>query len=244
MPGHSEAWFAAYPELASGTGPYHIEREWGVFDPAMDPTRDSTYKFIDTLIGEVVTLFPDAYFHMGGDECNGKEWDRNPRIQAFMKAHDFKDNNALQAYFSAKVQALVAKHGKIGEGWDEVLLPGTPKDVVIQSWRGPESLAKAAREGYRGLLSAGYYIDLGYHAEDHYLPDPLGGAAATLTPEAAEKIFSVAKRPCGPNSLRLKLSTAASGRALLRLPSASGQPRGVRDVPDMYRRLDPGECTP
>ena len=127
MPGHSQSWFVGYPELASGTGPYHIERDWGVFDPAMDPTRDSTYKFIDTLIGEVVTLFPDAYFHMGGDECNGKEWDRNPRIQAFMKAHNLKDNNALQAYFTAKVQALIAKHGKIGEGWDEVLLPGTPK---------------------------------------------------------------------------------------------------------------------
>ena len=237
MPGHSEAWFAAYPELASGPGPYHIEREWGVFDPAMDPTRDTTYQFIDKLIGEVVTLFPDAYFHMGGDECNGKEWDRNPRIQAFMKAHNMKDNNALQAYFSAKVQAIVAKHGKIGEGWDEVLLPGTPKDVVIQSWRGPESLAKAAREGYRGILSAGYYIDLGYHAEDHYLPDPLGGAAATLTPEQQKNILG------GEATMWSEFATPEiiNGRIWPRTAAIAERlwsAQSVRDVPDMYRRLD------
>ncbi len=137
MPGHSTAWFVGYPDLASGPGPYQIERKWGVFDPAMDPTRDSTYQFLDTFIGEMAALFPDAYFHVGGDECNGKEWDANPRIQQFMKAHALKDNAALQAYFSAKVQKIVAAHNKIMVGWDEVLQPGTPKDVVIQSWRGP-----------------------------------------------------------------------------------------------------------
>jgi hexosaminidase len=47
MPGHSTAWFVGYPDLASAPGPYTIERKWGVFDPAMDPTRESTYKFLD-----------------------------------------------------------------------------------------------------------------------------------------------------------------------------------------------------
>ena len=79
MPGHAGAWFVGYPDLASGTGPYHIERKWGVFDPAMDPTRESTYAFIDRFFAEMTALFPDAYFHIGGDECNGKEWDASPR---------------------------------------------------------------------------------------------------------------------------------------------------------------------
>ena len=118
MPGHATAWFVGYPDLASGSGPYQIERKWGVFNPAMDPTRDSTYTFLDTFIGEMTALFPDAYFHVGGDECNGKEWNANPRIQQFMKAHAIKDNAALQAYFSAKVQKIVAParqdHGGLG----------------------------------------------------------------------------------------------------------------------------------
>jgi hexosaminidase len=71
MPGHSTAWFVGYPELASGTGPYSIERRWGIFDPAMDPSNEKTYEFLDELIGEMAKLFPDNYFHIGGDEVNG-----------------------------------------------------------------------------------------------------------------------------------------------------------------------------
>jgi hypothetical protein len=41
----------------------------------MDPTRESTYQFLDKFIGEMTGLFPDTYFHIDGDECNGKEWD-------------------------------------------------------------------------------------------------------------------------------------------------------------------------
>jgi hexosaminidase len=189
MPGHSTAWFAGYPELASGRGLYQVERKWGVFDPAMDPTSEKTYKFLNELIGEMAKLFPDQFFHIGGDEVNGKEWDANPNIQAFMKSHDVKNNEGLQAYFSQHVQDLVAKHGKTPIGWDEILVPGVPKTIVIQSWRGADSLAAAAKMGYRSILSNGYYIDLGWSAARHYAVDPMGGAAANLTAEEKERIL-------------------------------------------------------
>ena len=189
MPGHAGSWFVGYPDLASGKGPYAIVRQWGIFDPAMDPTRDSTYAFLDRFLSEMTALFPDAYFHMGGDECNGKEWDANPRIEQFKREHSMMDDAALQAYFTARVQKLVTAHGKITVGWDEVLQPGTPKDVVIQSWRGQDSLAQAARGGSRGLLSWGYYLDLNEPASQHYSVDPMGKSAATLTPEQASRIL-------------------------------------------------------
>src|SRR5580698_9102695 len=85
MPCHTTAWFAGYPQIASGTGPYEIATKWGVLDAAMDPTRETTYEFLDKFIGEMTALFPDAYFHIGGDECDGKEWDANARIQAYMR---------------------------------------------------------------------------------------------------------------------------------------------------------------
>ena len=71
--------------------------------------------------------------------ATAKNGTRNPRIKEFMQAHGLKDNAALQSYFTARVQKLVAAHHRIMEGWDEVLAPNTPKDVVIQSWRGPKS---------------------------------------------------------------------------------------------------------
>jgi hexosaminidase len=189
MPGHSTAWFVGYPELASGSGSYEIERKWGVFDPAMDPTSEKTYKFLNEFIAEMAKLFPDAFFHIGGDEVNGKEWDANPGIQAYMKDHRIKDNAALQAYFSQRVQELVVKHGKTPIGWDEILVPGVPKNIVIQSWRGADSLAAAAKQGFRGILSSGYYMDLGGSAARHYAVDPLGGAAASLLPEEQKLVL-------------------------------------------------------
>src|SRR5262249_34957445 len=189
MPGHSSSWFVGYPEIASTPGPFKIEEEWGVMDPAMDPMNEKTYKFLDTFIGEMAKLFPDHYFHIGGDEVNGKAWDSNARIQEFKKAHNFKTNDELQAYFSRRVQKLVNKHGKAAVGWDEIFVPGAPKDIVIHSWRGPKSLAAAAKQGYRGILSNGYYIDLMWSAARHYAVDPLGGDAASLSEEEKKLVL-------------------------------------------------------
>ena len=189
MPGHSSSWFAGYPEIASTPGPFKIEEEWGVMDPAMDPMNEKTYKFLDTFIGEMTKLFPDHYFHIGGDEVNGKAWDANPKIQEFKKEHNYKTNEELQTYFSQRVQKLVNKHGKAAIGWDEIFVPGAPKDIVIHSWRGPQALATAAKQGYRGILSNGYYIDLMWSAARHYAVDPLGGAAADLTPEQKQLVL-------------------------------------------------------
>jgi hexosaminidase len=236
MPCHTTSWFPGYPQLASGTPPYQIVTRWGVFDGAMDPTRESTYQFLDKFIGEMTALFPDAYFHIGGDECDGKEWDASPRIKAFMRAHDLKDDAALQSYFTARIQRLVAIHRKIMEGWDEVLQSDTPRDVVIQSWRGQTSLAAAARQGNRGLLSTGYYIDLNQSAAQHYLADPLGGDAASLTPEQKARILggeaTMWSEFVTPENIdsRIWPRTAAIAERLW-------SPQDVRDVNSMYQRL-------
>jgi hexosaminidase len=189
VPGHSTAWFVGYPELASAPGPYEIERKWGVFDPAFDPTSEKTYKFLDQFIGEMAKLFPDHFFHVGGDEVNGKQWDANPKIQEFKKAHGLKDNEALQSYFNKRLEPIVSKHGKGMVGWDEVLDLTLPKDIVIQSWRGQDSLAAAAKQGFRGILSNGYYLDLGWSSARHYAVDPMSGAAAALSPEEKPRIL-------------------------------------------------------
>lgn len=236
MPGHAASWFVGYPELASGPGPYSIIRKWGIFDPAMDPTRESTYQFLDRLLGEMTAIFPDAYFHIGGDECNGEEWDANPRIQTFMHEHQLKDDAALQAYFTSRVEKLVTKYHKITVGWDEVLQSDTPRDVVIQSWRGQESLAVAARQGNRGILSWGYYLDLNEPASQHYGVDPLAGASASLTPQQQQLILG------GESAMWSEFMTPEiiSGRIWPRAAAVAERlwsPQNVTDTASMYRRL-------
>jgi len=237
MPGHSTAWFVGHPELASGKGPYGIERRWGIFDPAMDPTNEKVYKFLDDLIGEMAKLFPDHYFHIGGDEVNGKEWDANPKIQAFKKAHDLKNNDALQAYFSGRVQKLVVKHGKAVIGWDEVLVEGVPKDIVIQSWRGQAALAKAAQQGYRGILSNGYYLDLGWSAARHYAVDPMSGDAANLSADEKQRILGgescMWAEYVNPENVDSRIWPRNAAIA-----ERFWSPQEVRDPAFMYARLD------
>jgi hexosaminidase len=237
MPGHSTAWFVGHPELASGKGPYGIERRWGIFDPAMDPTNEKVYKLLDDLIGEMTKIFPDRFFHIGGDEVNGKEWDANPKIQAFMKTHEIKNNDALQAYFSGRVQKLVVKHGKSVIGWDEVLVPGVPKYIVIQSWRGQASLALAAKQGYRGILSNGYYLDLGWPAARHYAVDPISGDATNLTPEEKQRILGgescMWAEYVNPENVDSRIWPRNAAIA-----ERFWSPQEVRDPASMYARLD------
>ncbi len=236
MPGHSTAWFVGYPELASGPGPYEIERKWGVFDPAMDLTSEKTYKFLDDFVGEMSKLFPDHYFHIGGDEVNGKQWDANPKIQGFKKSHNFATNEALQAYFSDRIQKIVTKHGKAVVGWDEVFIPGVPKDIVIQSWRGQESLAKAAALGYHGILSNGYYLDLGWSTARHYAVDPMSGPGANLTPEQQRLILG------GESCMWVEYVNSENIDSRIWPRNAAiaerlWSPQNVADVPSMYARL-------
>src|ERR1700721_4544441 len=236
MPGHSTAWFVGYPELSSGPGPYQIERRWGIFDPAMDPTRESTYRLLDKFVAEMTNIFPDRYFHIGGDEVNGKQWNANPKIHEFMQAHNLKSNQELQQYFTVRVEKIVSKHHKFMGGWDEILTPGMPKDIVIQSWRGQESLAEAAKQGYRGILSSGYYLDAIQPAAQHYLVDPLSGAGATLTPAQQKLILGgeacMWEEFASDESVESRIWPRAAAIA-----ERLWSPQQVQDVNSMYRRM-------
>jgi hexosaminidase len=235
LPGHATSWCVSHPELASAPGPYAIERRWGVFDPVLDPTNEATYALLAEVLGEMAALFPDPYFHIGGDENNGVQWNANARIQAFIREHQLKDNAGLHAYFNQRVRDLLGRHGKRIVGWDEILHPDLPKDSVIHSWRGAAGLAAAARGGFSTILSNGYYIDLCHPASQHYRNDPLP-ADSPLTPEEQRRILggeaTMWAEWVTPETIdsRIWPRTAAIAERLW-------SPGTVNDVSDMYRRL-------
>jgi hexosaminidase len=239
IPGHSRSWFLGYPELSSGSGPYTLEG--GGIDPIMDPTQESTYKFLDKFIAEMAALFPDAYFHIGGDEVDGKQWDANPKIQAFIHAHGMKNNQDLQAYFNQRLQKIVAKNHKTMVGWDEILHPDLPKTIVVQSWRGQQSLATAARQGYSGLLSFGYYLDLMWPAARHYAVDPMTltttDAAAALTPEERNRILGGESCQWAEWVTPENVDSHIWPRNAV-IAERLWSPQEAKDVDSMYARLD------
>lgn len=237
MPGHASALLTAYPELASAPGVYNIERQWGIFHPLLDPSRDATYEFLDKLIGEVAGLFPDEYLHIGGDEVLDTDWKQNQAIQNFMRAHNLSSSAELHAYFNKRVQPILAKYGKKMIGWDEVLQPDLPASVTIQSWRGAASLALAAQEGHQGILSFGYYLDHLKPASYHYANDPITGEAATLSPHQAAMILGgeacMWSEYVSPETVDSRVWPRL-GAIAERLWS----PATVNDTADMYVRLE------
>ncbi len=235
IPGHSRSWFIGYPELSSGAGPYTLDG--GGIDPIMDPTKESTYKFLEKFIAEMAKLFPDAYFHIGGDEVDGKQWDANPQIQAFIHAHGMKNNQDLQAYFNQRLEKIVAKNHKTMVGWDEILHPDLPKTIVVQSWRGQASLAAAAKQGYRGLLSFGYYLDLMWPAARHYAVDPMAEAAATLTPQEQSLILGGESCQWAEWVTPENIDSHIWPRNAV-IAERLWSPQNVADVPSMYARMN------
>lgn len=235
MPGHATSWLVSHPEIGSAPGPYKIERQPGIFDPTLDPTNEATYKLLEVFFAEMAALFPDAYMHIGGDENEGKQWNANQKIQAFMKKNGIKDNHELQTYFNKRILKFLQKNGKIMMGWDEIFQPDLPKDVVIHSWRGQKALADAARQGFTGVLSNGYYIDLMYPASDHYVVDPIP-VDSTLT--AAEKTRILG----GEATMWSEWVSAETidSRIWPRTAAIAERfwsPQEVNEVDDMYRRL-------
>lgn len=236
IPGHTTALLTAYPEIGSAPGPFQIERNWGVFNPTIDPTKEATYKFLDEFIGEMAALFPDHYFHIGGDEVNGKEWNDNLNIREFKKIHHLATNDDLQAYFNTRVERIVTKYGKTMIGWDEILRPNLPKSAVIQSWRGAQSLADAAKQGHRGILSAGYYLDLAWPTSQHYVVDPMPPASAGLTPEEQSRILGgeacMWAEYVSPENVDSRIWPRMAAIA-----ERFWSPQSVQDVNSMYARL-------
>ena len=194
VPGHASAILAAYPELGSKDNyDYKVERYSGVFDPTLNPTKEVTYLFLETLFREIAPLFPDEYFHIGGDENEGKHWNSNLEIQKFKKKHNLKSNHDLQTFFNIRLEKILKKLNKKLMGWDEILTPSLPTTAVIHSWRGKHeglkqsTLIEAAKKGYQAVLSAGYYIDRVLSVDNHYNVDPIGNAV--LTKEERKRIL-------------------------------------------------------
>lgn len=234
VPGHTTAWFVGHPELASGPGPFSIERKWGVFHPTMDPTRETTYRFLDQFIEEMVPLFPDRSWHIGGDEVEPTQWKTSPTIQQWMIANGVKDEHALQTHFNKRLFAILEKHGREPVGWDEILQPDLPTNAVIQSWRGMNGLTQAVTQGRRALLSAPYYLDHITTSAEMYLSDVLPPG---LTASQQELVLG------GEACMWAEYVTSETldSRLWPRLGAVAERfwsPAAVRDVNDMYRRLD------
>ena len=190
MPGHMLAALAAYPELGCTGGPYEVGHRWGVYKDVLCLGKESTYKFVQDVIDEVVEIFPAKYFHIGGDESPTVMWEKCPKC--LQKAKDENtDIKHLQQYFTNRVEKYLNGKGKSIIGWDEILEGKINQSATIMSWRGVEPGLKAAKQGHDVIMtpSSHVYFDH-YQAKDtKHEPDAIGGCSPV------DKVYSYEPLP-------------------------------------------------
>lgn len=174
VPGHSMAALAVYPELSvtnekvqvnPGTkfATWHGNHQFTMhIDNTVDPTDENTFQFLDKVFGEIAALFPFEYIHMGGDEAYHGYWERDPKVQAFMKKNKIKDSKELQSYFVKRVNKIIQSKGKKMIGWDEILDGGLAPGAAVMSWRGTKGGIEASKQKAPVVMSPSpmAYLDL------------------------------------------------------------------------------------
>lgn len=183
MPGHMQAALAAYPSLGCTGGPYDVWRIFGVSEEVLCAGNDSTYSFLEDVLGEIVDIFPSEIIHIGGDECPKRRWQECALCQKKIRELGLKTDAAstaemkLQTYLTSRMEEYLGRYGRRIMGWDEILEGGLTPGATVMSWRGTEGGLKAAGMGHDVVMSPTDYCYFDYFqsADVEAEPDAFGG---------------------------------------------------------------------
>lgn len=168
MPSHSEEVLAAYPELGC-TGEAYKDSDFCV-------GNEDVFTFLETVLTEVMEMFPSEYIHIGGDEAGKEHWKTCPKCRQRMQDEDIADVDGLQSYMIRRIGNFIASKGRKMIGWDEILQGGLAPGAVVMSWRGTEGGIQAMSQGHDVIMTPGRYCYLD-HAQDAPFrePESIGG---------------------------------------------------------------------
>ena len=175
-------------------------------DNVMNVALPSTYRFIDKVFGELLSMYREAEapiqsIHIGGDEVPRGAWLKSPLCLELMEKTGMKTTKDLQEYFFAKTNEILHKYQLKVSGWQEVALHNpseTDQELsantgaiycwnTVPEWRGDIIPYTVANKGYPVVLCNvnNLYIDLAYSPH----PDERGLAWGGYVDEA--KTFSL-----------------------------------------------------
>jgi len=249
VPGHATAAIASYPEFGAADQRLAVSTARGVH-PNLFSVEESTFEFLDTVLGEIAGLFPGEYVHVGGDEALKEQWDASAQVKARMRELGIADMDGLQSYFIGRMQASLARYGKRLIGWDEILDGGLPPEATVMSWRGTGGGIAAARQGHDVIMSPTHSLYLNYLQTDS-AHEPAG--SLSLNPMQAVYEFEPVPDELPPEQQRHILglqgnlwNTASSTFAgtlhntfprLAAVAETAWSPRARKDYADFLQRL-------
>jgi hexosaminidase len=147
---------------------------------------------LDAIVGELTTVFPFPYIHIGGDEVDHKAWEGCPRCKALMEREKITSLAHIQRYFTARYEEILRKHGRKMIGWNEILDDKLSKSTAVMAWQNDVPGYKAATGGWNVVFCPGQhcYFDMKESPRDSW-----GMAWAGIVPLSAAYNFDPLARP-------------------------------------------------
>lgn len=197
VPGHAASWGKGYPEILSSCPPGFTAN---INDFPLNPINNQTYEVINGTVTALAPLFPDEYYHIGGDEVVYTCWEMDPEIMAYMAKHNMTSVD-LEQYFENRIEPMIKGQNKSIVIWEDLYNSGVeiPMDYLVEVWMDQFTLQQIAANGYKTIMAAGWYLansqpdppsipSLWYDTwMDFYKNDPLNNS--TLTPEQEQNIL-------------------------------------------------------
>lgn len=154
MPAHVMSAIAAYPFLSCTQKPIGVPSGgvWPITE-IYCPGKETTFKFLEEVLSEVIPLFPSKYIHVGGDEATKTNWETCPDCQRRMKEEHLEDTDELQSYFMKRMERFLEANDKVLIGWDEILEGGLPPSATVMSWRGTKGGWEASKAGHDVIMT-------------------------------------------------------------------------------------------
>jgi hexosaminidase len=147
LPGHATAAVAAYPQFGVTGERIAVSPDWGVHATLFN-VDEPTIEFLQSVLDEVMALFPSRWIHLGGGAAVKDQWRASPAVQARMKALGLRAEDELQGWLMARLGDYLARHGRRMIGRDDLLRGGAPGDAMVMAGGGPVATADAARRGH------------------------------------------------------------------------------------------------
>lgn len=251
MPGHAQAALAAYPEFACTEGPFEVAQTWGVFEDIFCPYEE-TFDFLETVLEEVIELFPGEYIHVGGDEAPKTRWEESDFVRELMQREGINDVERVQGYFMRRIERFLNENGKSMIGWDEILEGGIAPNAAVMSWRGTIGGIEASRRGHDVVMTPYSHLYFDYYQSEDREAEPfaIGGYLPLDTVYSYEPV---------PPRLRAEAQAHIIGAQanvwteymktgdhieymlfprMFALAEITWSPAELKDYPDFLRRLD------
>jgi hexosaminidase len=166
---------------------YRSVQYWN--DNVIDVSLPSTYNYIETVVGDLVTMYKEAgaplpAIHFGGDEVPAHVWELSPAYSTLKASNpEIQNTGDLWYYFYGRVNDILKKRNIRLAGWEEMALRKTLVDgqntyvpnpqflgekMQVDVWNnvlgdGQEDLAyKLANGGYKTVLTCvtNLYFDM------------------------------------------------------------------------------------